>query len=439
MRGWWRAGLLAGCLTGITLLCVVLLVAGALRNSGVTARDVQRGGLESVSQEAQALNRLVVLGADGNVSTMDPDGGNPVALTTDAADGRTYLYPTWSPDGNSIAFVELMVEGGNTPGESALHIVGADGAAVQRIPTEFPPFYLFWSPTGETLGFLSNWDSGMALRMVDVAEGATEARTVQEGQPFYFSWEPEGQSMLAHIGDDDLTFLDKDGNRSPLEFSGGQFQAPHWSDNGERLAFVTDVEGGGNALNVSDAGVEMVRELASEEGSFSLNWSADNRRLAYSYVTRQVGLAAFGPLWVVDVESNQSWELSREPVVAFFWSPDGQKVAFLRPEPHDPVERAPEASPLRQGGQLWLRWHIWNGERTYPLDIFTPSEQFLLNYIRYFDQYAQSVSIWSPDSTQLLYAGLGEDGVEGIWTLPVAEGSTATRVVPGVLGAWSPR
>lgn len=439
MRGWWRAGLLAACLTGITLVCVALLVGGLLQRNGVTVEELPRDEVAANLEVSQALNRIVVLGADGNLFTMDPDGGNPTTLTTDAPDGRTYLYPTWSPDGSTIAFVELMVQGSDTPGESALHIVSPDGAPQQRIPTELPPFYLFWSPTGETLGFLSNWESGMALRMVDVAGGATEARTVQQGQPFYFSWEPEGRSMLAHIGDDDLTFLDTDGNRSPLDLSGGQFQAPHWSDDGERLAFVTDAAEGRNALNVSNADVEEVRELASEQGAFSLNWSSDNRRLAYSHVTRQVGLAAFGPLWVVDVEGNRSWEISREPVVAFFWSPDGQSLAFLRPEVHEPVERAPEASPLRQQRQLWLRWHIWNGERTYPLDIFTPSEQFLLNYIRYFDQYAQSISIWSPDSTQLLYAGLDEAGLEGIWTLPIAEGSTATRVTRGVLGAWSPR
>ena len=436
MRWWLRAGVMAGCLTGITLLCVALLFGGLLWSNGVTAQQVLSG--EGLAQGA-ALNRLVVLAQDGNVLTMDPDGGNSVALTEDAAQGRAYLYPTWSPDGRAVAFVELTVQEGEAAGASALHIVSQDGREARRIRTEFPPFYLFWSPTSETLAFLSNWASGLALRMVDVAGGATEARTVGEGNPFYFSWEPGGQSLFAHIGNNDLTFLDTDGNRAPLDVAAGQFQAPHWSADGQRLAFVTEGENDQNTLNISDATGEQVRELASQRGPLSFNWSPDNDRLAYSHGTQQVGLAAFGPLWVVDVETNQSWELSKEPVVAFFWSPDGESVAFLRPEIHDPVERSPEAAPLRQNGQLWLRWHLWNGERTYPLDIFSPSEQFLLNYIRYFDQYAQSVSIWSPDSTHLLYAGLGEGGLDGIWTLPVAEGSTATRVTRGTLAAWSPR
>ncbi len=127
------------------------------------------------------------------------------------------------------------------------------------------------------------------------------------------------------------------------------------------------------------------------------------------------------------------------PVVAFFWSPDGKKVAFLRPDQSGPANRSPEAAPLQQEERVWLRWHIWDGERTYPLARFSPTESFLLDYLRYFDQYAQSSSLWSPDSQTLLYAGTSEDGRAGIWTLPVAEKSTPQRVARGVLATWSPR
>ncbi|MGB0385600.1 MAG: TolB family protein [Ardenticatenaceae bacterium] len=467
---WWQGGLLVGCLAMLILLCGGGLMGGVwyYRTAEITQTADEatliaptpdeaagadgllpseerppsvppnsrgeEGRSEALSENAR--NRILVLGTDGNVFTVSPEGEARVQLTDNASRARKYRYPTWSPDGRMIAFVEVLTNEDSL--DSALHVVSPDGQLKQEVPTQFPPFYLFWNPTGEKLTFLSNWTNGMALRMVDVAGGATEATTLQEGMPFFFSWEPTGNTMLAHIGGDLLTFLDLSGELAPLDIATGPFQAPHWSADGQKLAFVSEGEKRENLLSVSNPQGEEVMEVTRQRGLFSFNWSPDNQRIAYSYSQQTIGLGAFGPLWVHDTTTNQAWELSNEPVVAFFWSPDGQRLAFLRPELHEPVKRVPEAAPLRQNSQLWLRWHIWNGERTYPLTIFQPTDSFLADYLRYFDQYAQSTSLWSPDSQMLLYAGLSERGLSGIWALPVKEGSSAHRVAGGELATWSP-
>ncbi|MGH2543865.1 MAG: hypothetical protein ACRDIB_13765, partial [Ardenticatenaceae bacterium] len=279
----------------------------------------------------------------------------------------------------------------------------------------------------------------LALRAVDVAAGAQEATTVSEGAPFYFSWNPEGQRMLAHIGADELAFIHLDGSRERVDVDAGQFHAPHWSADGQRLAYVVEGEEREGTLLVRDAGGEQTLEIASQPGTFSLNWSPDSRRLAYSFTEEWTGLVAYGPLWVRDIGTGETRELSKEPVVAFFWSPDGSKLAFLRPELRDTAPRAPQTAPFRQQTLIWLRWHVWDGERTYPLVRFSPSQSFLLDYVRYFNQYAQSISLWSPDSRMLLFAGTSEDGRAGIWTLPVEPGSLPQRVARGTLATWAPR
>ena len=50
-----------------------------------------------------AEGRLVVVGLDGNLSTMRSDGTDRLALTTDAGPGVQFTQPTWSPDGRRIA------------------------------------------------------------------------------------------------------------------------------------------------------------------------------------------------------------------------------------------------------------------------------------------------------------------------------------------------
>ena len=63
----------------------------------------------------------------------------------------------------------------------------------------------------------------------------------------------------------------------------------------------------------------------------------------------------------------------------------------------------------------------------------------LLEYLRFFDQYAQSMTLWAPDSSAFTYAGVSESGEDGIWVQSLAEGAAAVRVAPGVMATWSPR
>lgn len=56
---------------------------------------------------------------------VDPDGSNPVQVTTSGADA----FPSWSPDGTRIVFMSLR----DGPGD--LYVVNADGTNLQRLTT----------------------------------------------------------------------------------------------------------------------------------------------------------------------------------------------------------------------------------------------------------------------------------------------------------------
>jgi hypothetical protein len=68
---------------------------------------------------------------------------------------------------------------------------------------------------------------------------------------------------------------------------------------------------------------------------------------------------------------------------------------------------------------------------------FAPSDVFGRDYLQFFQQYAQSMSLWSPDGSAFAYAGTTEAGDSGIWIQPARAGSEPILVSGGVFAAWS--
>ena len=112
-------------------------------------------------------------------------------------------------------------------------------------------------------------------------------------------------------------------------------------------------------------------------------------------------------------------------VNGFFWSPDGQKLAYLH-------QVATEES--------WLQWRVVDlttgVERGY--NVFTPSYQ-MRYVIASFDQYAQSHRFWSPDGRYLVYADQDKDRVERVYLVDtLAErGTPPIFIDEGTIGFWS--
>jgi TolB protein len=65
------------------------------------------------------------------------------------------------------------------------------------------------------------------------------------------------------------------------------------------------------------------------------------------------------------------------------------------------------------------------------------ADLFAAQQLPYFDQYALSHRIWSPDSRSIALPIDAADGTSGIEVIP-ADGSDTTRVADGVAAAWSP-
>ncbi|MGZ8612903.1 MAG: hypothetical protein ACXWX0_11620, partial [Actinomycetota bacterium] len=63
---------------------------------------------------------------------------------------------------------------------------------------------------------------------------------------------------------------------------------------------------------------------------------------------------------------------------------------------------------------------------------------FARDYLRFFEQYAQSMSLWAPDGSAFTYAGTNESGETGIWIQPAQPDVEPVLMTGGVFASWSP-
>jgi TolB protein len=165
------------------------------------------------------------------------------------------------------------------------------------------------------------------------------------------------------------------------------------------------------------------RRLIELDGPAAFVLSPRGDRLAVSRTYPGTGRGE--ALDVIDLASGRVERWSSDELLAFYWSPDGERLALLT------ANRA-EAAPV---------WHVAEGPAAVRrLTSFTPSDQ-LDATLGFFDQYSQSHAAWSADSRYVTFAGwLGrpDETPSRVWIAP-ADGSAPPRAVAeGLFATWAP-
>lgn len=422
------AGIGFVCLAGVCLLSVLLL----------KRLDVQLP--RPAGGPSPLKNHIAFAGNDGNIWLIDGNGENLRPLTTAS---RRFRAPTWSPDGRYLAFI-----GADDNNRPALFLSEANRPN-PRIFYSRPvsaPIYLYWATNSQTLTFLTQETSDLAMRTVSPASAA-ETTTLGEGSPFYWVWSPGGDRLFMHVGgsapEARLSFLDNRprADRIDLDLKPGVFQSPAWSADGQTLFYVTQTEAGSQAIVKIDADSLAQQTLVElpDAAPVYLAASADNTHLAYLQAFGPAGLPR-GQVNVVDTTTGTGAPVSERTALSFYWSPDGTKLALLtfnQRSNDEFVKSGGLAAPLRQ--DLALQWWVYSletGELNRLISI-NPTLNFM-QIIPFFDQYHHSLSFWSPDSRYLAVVDAQNTIQEGTILLVDTSGQEAPRPIgEGTLAVWS--
>ncbi len=426
----------------LTWIVIVLLLL---------AVDFGRAGADDESL-LNIPGRIAYIGTDFNVYSIDLRAGHTFQLTDDATPVRRYQWPTWADNDKLAYFCCDPLHSARLSAEVYISPDGeTSGEEVYRSANQIFT-YAAWSPQDCTQEagcrdlavLLSELGvSTFSVELIRSLANETENRTVGQGAPFYYSWSPDGNRMLWHRDNDRLDMYSVAGDElDPIAETPGRFPTPAWSPVDDRLLLALADEDGLTDLAVYANGEArvLVPDLA---GVVSFTWSPDGNYVAY----RLFRDSRVGPLFVVDAVTGE--EIMRtldESVIAFFWSPDSSKIAYLSlATPRGSFNVSSQLEfPVRLPAQevQGLAWSIVDMEhggqvRTYGTFLPTTELAYLLNF---FDQFAQSHSIWSPDSAHIVYSQTNADQQQVISVLDMTRPDTVPfNIAEGIIGIWSYR
>jgi Tol biopolymer transport system component len=409
-----------------------------------------------------STGQIVYVTAEGNIALTDITGRSRINVTSDAyvsedrQAGMVYQFPTFSSDSRSIAFVSLSTTADFQGVTQTVHVAPADGNAVTPVyaTSEWGIPYLDFSPDGRQVAFLTINPRGAAVRVVSSAGG--EAGIVESGSPMYWHWRSDSAALLTHFngraeqpGDASITVVNVNGatqaGRQVLDALPGAFQSPHFSPDGLHMLYVANA-GGKDELVLAGADGKPICAVMPIDTNAYFAWSPDGSKAAVMDTQSPVQLPA--QVRVHDFSSGES-KTVQEEASAFFWSPEGNRIATYRL-----VSNASQTSishaggrmnaPATQSQRVALRIEVVDVDSGSSIRVADtlPTQQFG-QYLQYFDQYSRAVSPWSPDGRHIVFTSMLPDNNTADITV-ASFGSTQTgpslkRVAAGVVAFWSPR
>ena len=345
---------------------------------------------------------LYSIGLDGSGPALLVDRAGAVVGTA----AWNPLYQTYSatPDGSAVAFVAGQQA---HPGQAELYLLTPVGSSEPRLVATFDEIWnLAIAPEGDLVAVRGTSEGGeTSLYLVDTRDGAVTPIQLSFRWPGEPIWSPTGEWLALAGGTTEeeppgIYTLRPDGSGLKRLADGGPPMA--WSPGGSRIAFAIDrwQEGAGLYTTDLEGDVAKVSDTVAPQYDIpSLAWSPDGRCIVFAAWSEQGELP---PIRVLDVETG--WEMFLTNGAHPTWSPDGQRIAFVKNE-------------SAGGGDVYVINVDGSGERKL-MDISWQANKLPL--------------AWSPDGSRLTVTA------QGLFVIDL--GSGQSRKVSGNAydPAWSP-
>lgn len=249
---------------------------------------------------------------DATLMVMDADGSNLRTITDRVL---PLSAPQWSPNGESLAYASIQhFDEGSFTGRISLDVMNLDTGVASDLTGDALNHAMSptWSPDGEHLAFVSlrmERRRGGNVSMLDgdvwtVSLRSGELTNVTRGEledENWVIWAPTGEKMLILTNPGEwsdpemmhLFLVDLD-RWNPVEVAmDWQISLPAWSPDGSRFAYVT----GGSEVRIWTDGVEEWIDVQGKLAPY-ISWSPDGSRLLLPTASPP------SPSWLLSVEEN---------------------------------------------------------------------------------------------------------------------------------------
>jgi len=264
--------------------------------------------------------------SDDGTYVITSEGTNKIELSM-GLDAGSYSNAVWSPDGSKIAFFSF---GTNV----TLYTINPDGTELISL-IEFPhpsetgsidSRGLSWSPDGTWMAFLTEY--GLYIISTD---GSELMKLIDSGEYHIkdYVWSPNG-AQITFSKASNLHILDLyDSSMTQLtDYLMSNVNDLSWSPDGSKIIF----SGRDDSLDEPQWNVYVINADGSQLSKITNNlyssehgaWSPDSTKIAFESRSQ---------LYVIDADGTNQTQLTDNPHLGvqypIVWSPDGTQIAFV--------------------------------------------------------------------------------------------------------------
>ncbi|MBT9190417.1 PD40 domain-containing protein [Zobellia russellii] len=266
----------------ISLLTILLLVLFSCSNVKENTKIASSNNIAVTLKEGTNMavslspdKETLALDLQGTIWVLPVAGGDAIAITDELGDCHE---PTWSPDGNSIAFHSYK------DGNYHIWTVQKDGSGLTQVT-----FGLYddrepdWSPNGETIVFSSDRSGNYDIWEVRLDSQSLSQLTTDKGNDYNPAISSDGE-QIAFVSERSQSpgiYLITQDEEKLLTNSDWELAAPSWNKSDSLVSFIS-YDGKKSSFFVADVKNGDLRNISIEGEDifpFRTNWMNDNTYL----------------------------------------------------------------------------------------------------------------------------------------------------------------